>query len=599
MKEELKQIVLDIHRGEYLADALHRQEKSNIPTHVILNKMLPGLGATHAELVSERNSIIIEPNVPAIVKKKEKHPHILGIYRGVTVDHIISYLNKHAHRRKLVTTPEGFAKIKSAMKELEMDMYAEFFILFDECEKITQDIDYRQAIELPMKDFFLFHHGAFVSATPLSPSDPRFAQHGFRRLLIRPDYEYRKPLHLITTNNIVMTLTDLLNTARRKQFIFINSIDTIDSIYKDLNAQDKVATYCSQQSMEKLYDRPHRKAYDEIKNFQRINFLTGRFYSAVDIDLDDQPDVVLITDLFGAEQSIIDPNTEAIQIAGRFRNGVHSITHITSIRPDLECRTEEEAEAWLQGAERVYREMKERAPKTRNAGERDMLLEASATMTFARFINENGIRNYFLTDNFIEHEKVRNLYRDADSLLQAYEHCGFFKVSHTERIYEVSDRTRLALHRQETMKSRRKFLLEQFEKLQPLRFSTDKEEQDRYKQCVDHLLSTKDDLLFYECYRQLGKAFIEEVDFSPAKIRKAAEQNSPRLINMEAEIKTMVRKAFKKGEVYSRNDISTVLASIYNKVGKPVNKRVNATEIRKYISVAECDVHGLRQLRIC
>lgn len=599
MKENLKQIVLDIHRGEYLADALHRQEKSNLPSHVILNKMLPGLGATHAELVSERNSIIIEPNVPAIMKKKEKHPHILGIYRGVTIDHIISYLNKHARCRKLVTTPEGFSKIKSAMKELNMDMYAEFFILFDECEKIIQDIDYRQAIELPMHDFFMFRHGAFVSATPLSPSDPRFAEHGFRLLLIRPNYDYRRPLHLITTNNIVMTLTDVLNRARRRQFIFINSIDTIDSIYKDLNNQDKVATYCSQQGMEKLYDRPHRKAYEEIKDFQRINFLTGRFYSAVDIDLDDKPDVILITDLFGAEQSIIDPNTEAIQIAGRFRNGVNSITHITSIRPDLECRTEEEAEEWLQGAERIYREMKARAPKAQNAGERDMLLEAAATMTFAKFINEDGTRNYFLTDNFIEHEKVRTLYRHSNSLVQAYEHNGFFKVTHTDRIYEVSDRTRLALHRQETIKSRRKFLLEQFEKLQPLRFSTDKEEQKRYDQCINHLLSTKEDLLFYECYRKLGKTFIEEADFNPTKIKKAVEQNSPHLINMEAEIKTMVRKAFKKGEVYSRRDISTVLASIYKKVGKPINKRVNATEIKKYISVTEQNTMTERMFQIC
>lgn len=599
MKENLKQIVLDIHRGEYLADALHRQEKSNLPSHVILNKMLPGLGATHAELVSERNSIIIEPNVPAIMKKKEKHPHILGIYRGVTIDHIISYLNKHARCRKLVTTPEGFSKIKSAMKELNMDMYAEFFILFDECEKIIQDIDYRQAIELPMHDFFMFRHGAFVSATPLSPSDPRFAEHGFRLLLIRPNYDYRRPLHLITTNNIVMTLTDVLNRARRRQFIFINSIDTIDSIYKDLNNQDKVATYCSQQGMEKLYDRPHRKAYEEIKDFQRINFLTGRFYSAVDIDLDDKPDVILITDLFGAEQSIIDPNTEAIQIAGRFRNGVNSITHITSIRPDLECRTEEEAEEWLQGAERIYREMKARAPKAQNAGERDMLLEAAATMTFAKFINEDGTRNYFLTDNFIEHEKVRTLYRHSNSLAQAYEHNGFFKVTHTDRIYEVSDRTRLALHRQETIKSRRKFLLEQFEKLQPLRFSTDKEEQERYDQCINHLLSTKEDLLFYECYRKLGKTFIEEADFNPTKIKKAVEQNSPHLINMEAEIKTMVRKAFKKGEVYSRRDISTVLASIYKKVGKPINKRVNATEIKKYISVTEQNTMTERMFQIC
>ena len=34
-----------------------------IPTNTILNKTLTGLGATHSEIHSKRNSIIIEPNV--------------------------------------------------------------------------------------------------------------------------------------------------------------------------------------------------------------------------------------------------------------------------------------------------------------------------------------------------------------------------------------------------------------------------------------------------------------------------------------------------------------------------------------------------------
>lgn len=599
MKEGLSKVIFDIRRGEYLADALARHGKNGIPNNIILNKMLPGLGATHAELVAQRDSIIIEPNVPAIRKKEEKHPHILGIYKGVTIDRIIQYLQRRKHQRKLVTTPEGFTKIKAAVEELGINMYTEFFFLFDECEKITQDIDYREAISLPMEDFFKFKRRAFVSATPLAPSDPRFAENGFRELVIRPDYPYRKPLQLITTNNIVLTVADVLKEARRKAFVFVNSIDTIDSIYKELDDYEHTATYCSQQGLEKLYDRNHRKAHEEIKDFQRVNFLTGRFYSAVDIDLNEKPDVVLITDLYGAEQSVIDPYTEAIQIAGRFRNGINSITHISSIRPELDCLTPEEAETWLQGAERIYKELRERSLHASNRGERDMLAEATAILSYSQYVNEQGKQNFFKTDNFIEHEKVKNLYRSADSLLAAYRSAGYFEVQHKELHYEVDDNDRLLLHRLATMKARREFLLRQFEKLQPLRFAKDEKERERYQSCIRHLLNGKDDYLFYECFKELGADFIREAEYNSGKIKKAVEQASPHLINMEADIRNMVCKAFKSGDVRSRADVSAMLGAIYRKVGKPFNKRVNATDLKKYIKVKEYDVHGLRQFKVC
>lgn len=64
--EEIK-----IHNGEWLTDALKRQGYENIPSNVILDKTLTGLGATHTELHSNRNSIIIEPNVPVIIEKQK------------------------------------------------------------------------------------------------------------------------------------------------------------------------------------------------------------------------------------------------------------------------------------------------------------------------------------------------------------------------------------------------------------------------------------------------------------------------------------------------------------------------------------------------
>ena len=64
--EEIK-----IHKGEWLTNALERQGYKNIPSNVILDKTLTGLGATYTEIHSDRNSIILEPNVPVIIEKTE------------------------------------------------------------------------------------------------------------------------------------------------------------------------------------------------------------------------------------------------------------------------------------------------------------------------------------------------------------------------------------------------------------------------------------------------------------------------------------------------------------------------------------------------
>ena len=61
--EEIK-----IHKGEWLTNALERQGYKNIPSNVILDKTLTGLGATYTEIHSDRNSIILEPNVPVIIR---------------------------------------------------------------------------------------------------------------------------------------------------------------------------------------------------------------------------------------------------------------------------------------------------------------------------------------------------------------------------------------------------------------------------------------------------------------------------------------------------------------------------------------------------
>lgn len=88
-----------------------------IPTNTILYKTITGLGATYGELKAERNSIIIELNLPVIAGKcrdpKHKDDNLLGVYEGVYTDDIIKYLEASKNKRiKILTTPESFWKIK-------------------------------------------------------------------------------------------------------------------------------------------------------------------------------------------------------------------------------------------------------------------------------------------------------------------------------------------------------------------------------------------------------------------------------------------------------------------------------------------------------
>ena len=64
--------LLNIHKGEYLSEALKRQGYPMLPSNAIINKVMTGTGATYMELnakLSPRNSIVIEPYRSAVENK--------------------------------------------------------------------------------------------------------------------------------------------------------------------------------------------------------------------------------------------------------------------------------------------------------------------------------------------------------------------------------------------------------------------------------------------------------------------------------------------------------------------------------------------------
>ena len=68
-------------------------------------------------------------------------------------------------------------------------------------------------------------------------------------------------------------------------------------------------------------------------------WFTSRNYTAVDIELDEQPDIVFVTEPYFAEYTIIDPCTDAVQAIGRFRNGTSLAIHVVNTKFSLVLTT--------------------------------------------------------------------------------------------------------------------------------------------------------------------------------------------------------------------------------------------------------------------
>src|SRR5690606_15621624 len=350
-----------INKDQKLSD-LGNEKFPHIPSNHIIFKNLTGIGATTMEINDRsRHSIIIEPNVPVIIGKEKKHPEILGVYRGVHQKHINDYLsNENIPCKKILTTPESFEKMYLAIIESNsrFDFYKDFFLLFDECDRVSKDIDYREAIADPLFRFFLFKQKAFISATAVRPTDPKFTEQKFEYLSILPDYDIEQKLNLFVTNNPYSTVEKLLKKyPSDRNFIFFNTTKGIEKLISKLNIVNESAVFCSDKSLADIQDRVKFSSNSiEENEFLKYNFFTSRFFSAVDIDIDYDCNIYMVTDTDMAEHSTIDPNSEAIQIIGRFRNPhiKKNIFAVTNVDENINCRPIEDIACYVKTLECVY-----------------------------------------------------------------------------------------------------------------------------------------------------------------------------------------------------------------------------------------------------
>lgn len=575
--------IIKLEKGQYLTE-IEPFRSTGIPSNSILHKTITGCGITTSEIkYTKRNSIIILPNVPVIKGKVESHnkeatpeQQIMGVYKGEEVEDIRAYLASPAIYKKILTTPEGFnTKIREVFEDDLDILLTDYFMLFDECDRLVTDVIFREKMAAPMDLFFRFKGKALVSATVLPFSDERF--NDFTHYVIEPQYDYSKPLTLLQTNNVLAALKEHLKTLHAQQIsIFLNSTDATIGIIEHLGIKDESHAYCAPDTVTKLRGLGYYIGRSEldVTKLARYNFFTSRYFSAVDIEVDYQPDVIIITDVFVAEHSLIDPSTDTIQIAGRYRNGVRSLTHITNFNPKLTSQSTEVAKDFLQHCFVSYKQFARDYEEATSEGFRlsyQSAMNASPVATY--FIN--GEVNSFMIDNYLHQQLVKSYYQRYENLLSAYEAVSkHFVLTKKKKMYTIGDEEKLRRNSFTSQKARCLEIAEQLDRITPKAGEYFLFEPEGLK---EHIRNTYP--MIAKAHDFLGLEGIRKTGCVPSKIKIAIEGAEDEAINKQMS-PTISRVFHEEGGFYTNDFIVEELRKIYDQFG--CKRKPTAAEIKQF-----------------
>ena len=568
--DTLKPVPLFVEKDEKLTQALIHAGFDNIPSNIVLDKRLPGLGATYTEIHALRNSIIIEPNVPVITGKMKKHQDLLGIYQGITVLKITKYLlNTSIQYKKILTTPESFWKIRKAAEEIGLNIYTDYFCMFDESERLTQDVGYRKKITTPITDFFQFENKAFVSATPLDFQHSEASSQQFYNLKVIPKFEYKNDIELIITNSFKIVLLEKMEALRKTSrciCIFYNSTAGIANIINTLNLQHQYKVFCSPTGKKVLAKLQIKNVETDFSEpLESINFFTSRFFSALDIEIKVQPDILILTDLQQAEHTMIDPFSEAIQIQGRFRNTFEdgkrykSLTHITNIKGNLEVKTADQLEKVMALYKRSYEFMRNEHQEAADAVIKKAALKQLKLTPYFEMLDDQGILDEFAVFNKYNEERVKSYYTNFDSLKNAYENTGFFNVDFKTQLTYYLEEARLNIKLATSQKKKIMLIVSLLKDL---------DDPNKIEEFRQTLLPDFDETnTIIDTYLKVGAEFFVSVNYRLADIKKRLEWEKSKDKCFEVATIFEIHDAFILNEMQPKNFYRDKIQEIYTRFG--------------------------------
>lgn len=288
-----------------------------LPSNVIVNKGLCGVGATTCEIRSKRNSIILCPT-KNLVESKALSENIFGVTGDVEDKEIMLYCAIN-DTKKIIATYDALPRLIN----LVPDIFT-YFLLIDEYHVLFTSYHYRRkAVRFVLKNYELFSDYCFMTATPLDNFQV------LEEIKHLPIIEYKwsnaskVKITIENGNALQKNLHSYIATSYNYDYnlhIFVNSIEFIRSIVKNYKLKD-YRTVCSESSKEKAekYNLNFARAYDPIA---KVNFYTAASFEGVDL-FDENGFTIIVADA-KKENTLMDISTLMYQICGRIRNSKYN-----------------------------------------------------------------------------------------------------------------------------------------------------------------------------------------------------------------------------------------------------------------------------------
>ena len=324
---------------------------------------------------------------------------------------------------------------------------------------------------------------------------------------------------------------------------------------------------------QKLHDENIFSNLNELK-INKFNFFTSRFFSAVDIELESKPAVIIVSDVKFAMHSMINPETEVVQIAGRFRNGIKSITHITNTDSDLPEKSLGDLKFRFNESEKAYSEMRNSYNKAPNEYQKKVWKNALERVDFAKYLTSYNEINWFKLDNELANQRMINSYLSESDLATAYRNSRFFNIEPLNYYDHPFKDRRIFRVPGGIVKSICKDIVAELDKLDLSRVDDNIFEIERLK---------SQNPLVVSAYFELGKDFIEEVNYDANRLWIALEKKENGISNTA--FHNAISEMFTVNWSYAGDDIKKKLNQLYQEFG--IVKNAKATDLEKYFELSK------------
>ena len=333
--------------------------------------------------------------------------------------------------------------------------------------------------------------------------------------------------------------------------------------------------YCAPKSVTKLregYD--FTNAYKEwnAETMKRYNFFTGRFFSAFDLELDYKPDLVMITDPYMSPYTMLDVDTDCIQICGRFRNCVNSATHIYRVNPEICVKSKEQMEQYIHDLEIGYNTLRKYYNNADSREDRMAFGQVIDIHPYRKYLYPDLTKNWFRIDCKVNEVLVEGRYKSEQTIIDWYNNCHYFTPTFEKCNSNENDEKMEIIMSARTERDKRKKIVEilsQFE--QPLS-----------ENAFDFINKIrKIDPLIVEAFQQLGKEGIEEQNYNQQKINEKIimkQRKGNRAIRL-------IKNSFMVGNSYTNDYIKDELTRIFDMLQIHPERTVKGSMIKDYFQV--------------